>query len=200
MQTDRGPAGTATPVIEPVEEATAGECRRLRIVAEVADARAWGAAADRLLACGRRRWRDRTDIADHPALRRWAGVQESRHGLEHPCLRTVFDAISADAEIAFGDPYADFAAAVMLLSSCPAEAIAQPVGEPRTVCFSVYAFREDDLPLAEDLITTTVRSCGIVVARRCTTVRRASAPRHALPLVDHPLPEPLVSGSTTAPR
>lgn len=191
-------SGPAIPAIDPVDIAAVGECRCLRIVARIADVRVWESAAARLLDCGCRRWRGRPDIADQPALRRWVSIQRTQVFPEQPCLRTLFSAVAADREIGSGDACVDFAAAVMLLSSCPAEAIAQPVGKSRTVRFSVYAYREDDLPLADDLITTTVRACGVVLARRCAVLRRAPAQRPEPPLVDHPLPEPFVVGGTAA--
>ncbi|MFJ2836656.1 MULTISPECIES: hypothetical protein [Nocardia] len=203
MQTYRPAAGAVVPAIEPIDTPeVAQECRRLRVVARIDDAALWQAAATRLLECGRRRWRTRTDIADQPAVRRWSRIQDLQEIPERPSLPALFAAVAAGAEIAAGDPYADFAAAIMLLASCPAEVVLQsdPRTEPRAVRFSVFAQREDDLPLAEDLITTTLRSCGAVLARRCTVLRRGPSIRPPAPLVDHPLPELLVLGSGTAAR
>ncbi|WP_336083667.1 hypothetical protein [Nocardia sp. SSK8] len=200
MQTHRHAALPAAPLIDPVSP-DADECRRLRIVARIDDASRWDTTATRLLGSGLRRWRDRPDIADHPALCRWSRIQDSQQMLEPPCLRTVFAALAIGEELASGDACADFATAVMLLAGCPAEAIVQsdPLGAARTIRFSVYAFREDDLPLAEDLITTTVGACGAVLARRCAVLRPVSRPA-ATALVDHPLPEPMVLRTGTAAR
>ncbi|MGS2804872.1 hypothetical protein [Nocardia sp. MW-W600-9] len=203
MQTYRPTAGAVVPAIEPIGTPDAtGECRRLRIVARIDDAAVWQAAATRLLECGRRRWRTRTDIADQPAVRRWSRIQDGQEVPEQPSLPALFAAVAAGVEIGSGDPYADFAAAIMLLASCPAEVILQsdPRTDPRAVRFSVFACREDDLPLAEDLITTAVRSCGVVLARRCSVLRRGPSVRPPAPIVDHPLPELLVVGSGTAAR
>ncbi|MGY0499861.1 hypothetical protein ACWZHB_15350 [Nocardia sp. FBN12] len=192
MQTYR-PA--AKPPIEP-PPAAVDECRRLRIVASIEAPHLWDSTAARLLACARRRWQDRPDIADHPALRRWSQIQDSQLRPEQPCLRTLFAAFASGSLIG-GDPCADLAAAIMLLSSCPAEAVLQadPRNDQHTVRFTVYAYREDDLPLAEDLITTAVHSCGTLLARRCTTIAPAV---RSTPLVDHPVPDLLVLGSTAA--
>lgn len=191
MQTQRQ---AAKPLIEPSPPAgAADECRRLRIVARIDTPHLWDSTATRLLGCARRRWQGRPDIADHPPLRRWSQIQDSQLRPEQPCLRTLFAAFASDSLVS-GDPCADLAAAIMLLSSCPAEAVQQ--ADPRTVRFSVYAYREDDLPLAEDLITTAVHACGTVLARRCTVVHPPV--RSSAPLVDHPTPELLVLGSTAA--
>ncbi|MFC9659076.1 hypothetical protein ACFVJ5_02470 [Nocardia sp. NPDC127606] len=191
MQTHRqAPA----PLIEPPVATAADECRLLRIVARIEAPHVWDSTAARLLDCARRRWQGRPDIADHPALRRWSQIQDSQQRPEQPCLRTLFAAF-ASGSLVGGDPCADLAAAIMLLSSCPAEAVQQadPNSDRRTVRFSVYAYREDDLPLAEDLITTTVQACGTVLARRCTIMRPPA--RSTAPLVDHPTPDLLVLGS-----
>ncbi|MFE6921553.1 hypothetical protein ACFVAV_10950 [Nocardia sp. NPDC057663] len=200
MQTHRPAAGPAVPAIDPLRTSDIDECRRLRIVARIDDPVVWHSAAARLLDCGRRRWHARHDIADHPALRRWSCIQDSQRLPEQPCLRTLFAAVAAGQEIGVGDPCADFATAVMLLSSCPAAVVRQsdPMNDPRAVCFSVYAYREDDLPLAEDLITTTIHACGAVLARRCTVLRRGAAVGPVTPVVDHPLPELLVLGGSAA--
>lgn len=197
MQT-HGHAGRPTPpAIDPAPPTAADECRRLRIVAQIEDPVIWDRTAARLLDSGCRRWRSRPDIAEHPALLRWTRIQQSRQLLEQPCLRTVFAAVAAGHELADGDPCTGFAAAIMLLSSCPTEAVLQSPHDPRTVRLSVYAYREDDLPLAEDLITTTVRTCGAVLVRRCAVLRPASAST-ATSVLDRPRPEPLVLGSTAA--
>ncbi|MFE1592497.1 hypothetical protein [Nocardia sp. NPDC058705] len=191
MQTHRHPA---EPLIEPPEAAAAAdECRRLRIVARIEAPQLWDSTAARLLDCARRRWQGRPDIADHPALRRWSRIQDSQQRPQQPCLRTLF-AACASGSLVGGDPCADLAAAIMLLSSCPAEAVRQ--ADPGTVRFSVYAYREDDLPLAEDLIVTTIRACGTLLARRCTVLRPPV--RSAAPLVEHPTPDLFVLGSTAA--
>lgn len=199
MQTHR-PTGSAVPAIDPIHTPDVDECRRLRIVARIDDSAVWHSAAARLLDCGRRRWHARPDIADHPALCRWSRIQDAQQVPEQPCLRTLFAAVAAGQEIGTGDPYADFATAVILLSSCPAAVICQsdPMNDPRAVRFSVYGYREDDLPLAEDLITTTIHACGAVLARRCTVLRRGAPVGPATPLVDHPLPELLVVGGSAA--
>ncbi|WP_278264491.1 hypothetical protein [Nocardia sp. AG03] len=200
MQTHRHAALPAAPLIDPVAPDGA-RCRRLRIVARIDDTPRWETTAARLLGSGLRRWRDRPDIADHPALCRWSRIQDTQQMLEPPCLRTVFTALAIGEELASGDACADFATAIMLLSSCPAEAIVQadPLGAARTLRFSVYAFREDDLPLAEDLITTTVAACGTVLARRCAVLAPAATPRPA-PVSAPAVPEPLVIGTGTAAR
>ncbi|MGW6424590.1 hypothetical protein ACWF82_18110 [Nocardia sp. NPDC055053] len=199
MQTHR-PTGSAVPAIDPIHPPDVDECRRLRIVARIDDPAVWHSAAARLLDCGRRRWHARPDIADHPALCRWSRIQDAQELPEQPCLRTLFAAVAAGQEIEAGDPYADFATAVMLLSSCPAAVLCQsdPMNAPRAVRFSVYGYREDDLPLAEDLITTTIHACGAVLARRCTVLRSGASVRPSAPVVDHPLPELLVVGGTAA--
>ncbi|MFD4431807.1 hypothetical protein [Nocardia sp. NPDC058497] len=199
MQTHR-PTGSAVPAIDPIHPPDVDECRRLRIVARIDDPVVWHSAAARLLDRGRRRWHARSDIADHPALCRWSRIQDAQEVPEQPCLRTLFAAVAAGQEIEVGDPYADFATAVMLLSSCPAAALCQsdPMNDPRAVHFSVYGYREDDLPLAEDLITTTIHACGAVLARRCTVMSRGASVRPSPPVVDHPLPELLVLGGTAA--
>ncbi|APE34436.1 hypothetical protein BOX37_11235 [Nocardia mangyaensis] len=198
MQTQGHAAGPTPPAIEPVAPG-ADECRRLRIVAQIDDPHAWDLTAARLLASGRRRWRARPDIADHPALLRWTRIQQSQEIPVQPCLRTTFAAVAAGRAIGDGDPCTGFAAAIMLLSSCPTEAILQSdtPNDPRVVRFSVYAYREDDLPLAEDLITTTIRTCGTVLVRRCTVLRRRPA-TPATPLLGQPVPELFVLGSTAA--
>ncbi|MFD4355316.1 hypothetical protein ACFWPX_22360 [Nocardia sp. NPDC058518] len=190
MQTHRQ---AATPLIEPPVIA-ADECRRLRIVARIEAPHLWDSTAARLLDCARRRWQGRPDIADHPALRRWSQIQDSQQRPEQPCLRTLFAAF-ASGSLVGGDPCADLAAAVMLLASCPAEAVQQadPLNNQYTVRFSVYAYREDDLPLAEDLITTTIHACGTLLARRCTIMHPPA--RSTAPLVDHPTPDVLVLGN-----
>ncbi len=192
MQTHRQ---AAKPLIEPPTAAD-GECRRLRIVARIEAPHLWDATAARLLDCARRRWEGRPDMADHPALRRWSQIQDSQLRPEQPCLRTLFAAL-ASGSLVGGDPCADLVAAIMLLSSCPTEAVQQadPLNDQHTVRFSVYAYREDDLPLAEDLITTAVHACGTVLARRCTVIAPAV---RSTPLVDHPVPDLLVLGSTAA--
>ncbi|MFE3543263.1 hypothetical protein ACFXK0_09845 [Nocardia sp. NPDC059177] len=201
MQTHRYAALPAAPLIDPVSPDT-DECRRLRIVARIDDTHRWDLTAARLLDSGHRRWRGRPDIADHPALQRWARLQETQELLEPPCLRAVFAAIASGRELTTGDPCADFAGAIMLLSSCPAEAILQtdPLGEPHTVRFSVYAYRDDDLPLAEALITTTIQTCGAVLARRCAVLHPATAVRPPAPTVDRPVPDVLVLRTGTAAR
>jgi hypothetical protein len=186
MQTHRQ---AAAPLIEPPVATAADECRLLRIVARIEAPPVWDSTAARLLDCARRRWQGRPDIADHPALRRWSQIQDSQQRPEQPCLRTLFAAFAAGSLVG-GDPCANLAAAIMLLASCPAEAVLQ--ADPHTVRFSVYAYREDDLPLAEDLITTTVHACGTVLARRCTIMRPAA--RTTAPLVDHPTPDLFVLG------
>ncbi|MEV6217733.1 hypothetical protein [Nocardia sp. NPDC051833] len=203
MQTYRPTGGAVVPAIEPISTPdVVEECRRLRIVARIDDAVVWQAAATRLLECGRRRWRTRTDIADQPAVRRWSRIESAGEVPDRPSLPALFAAVAAGAEIGAADPYAEFAAAIMLLASCPAEVVLQsdPRHDPRAVRFSVFACREDDLPLAEDLITTTILSCGAVLARRCSVLRRGPAVRPSAPIVDHPLPELLVLGSSTAAR
>ncbi|WP_280344088.1 hypothetical protein [Nocardia neocaledoniensis] len=199
MQTQRPAIGPAVPTIEPFLAPGVDDCRRLRVVARIDDPARWRAIADRLLAAGTRRWADRSDIADHPALRRWSRFEQGREIPERPCLRRIFAMMAAGEDPATGEPCRDFAAAVMLLSSCPAEAIAQDgPADAGTVRFSVYACREDDLPLAEALISTTVRACGVVVARHRTVVRRGPAPRPSIPVLDRPLPELLVLGGSAA--
>ncbi|MFC8382980.1 hypothetical protein [Nocardia sp. NPDC056952] len=190
MQTHRQ---AAAPLIEPPVTTAADECRLLRIVARIEAPHVWDSTSARLLDCARRRWQGRPDIADHPALRRWSQIQDSQQRPEQPCLRTLFAAF-ASGSLVGGDPCADLAAAIMLLSSCPAEAVQQadPRNEQHTVRFSVYAYRDDDLPLAEDLITTTVHACGTVLARRCTIMRPPV--RSTAPLVDHPTPDLRVLG------
>ncbi|WP_410872460.1 hypothetical protein [Nocardia sp. A7] len=194
MQTHRQPA---KPLIDPPPLGAADECRRLRIVARIEAPDLWDATAARLLDCARRRWQGRSDIADHPALRRWSQIQDSQQRPQQPCLRTLFAAFSSGSLVC-GDPCADLAAAIMLLSSCPAEAVRQadPRNDQLTVRFSVYAYREDDLPLAEDLITTAVRACGTLLARRSTIMHPPA--RTTAPLVEHPTPALLVLGSTAA--
>lgn len=194
MQTHRQPA---KPPIDPPRAGAADECRRLRIVARIEEPQLWDATAARLLDCARRRWQGRSDIADHPALRRWSQIQDSQQRPQQPCLRTLFAAF-ASGSLVGGDSCADLAAAVMLLSSCPAEAVRQadPLNDQHTVRFSVYAYREDDLPLAEDLITIAVRACGTVLARRCTRMHPPA--RSTAPLVDQSAPSLLVFGSTAA--
>ncbi|WKG07203.1 hypothetical protein QX204_19015 [Nocardia sp. PE-7] len=191
MQTQRH---AAAPLIEPPAAPAAGECRRLRIVARIESPDLWDSTAARLLECARRRWQGRPDIADHPALRRWSQIQDSQQRPEQPCLRTLFAAF-ASGSLVGGDPCADLVAAVMLLSSCPAEAVQQPdpLGDQHTVRFSVYAYREDDLPLAEDMIITAVKTCGTLLAHRCTIMRPPA--RSTAPLVDHPTPDRLVLGN-----
>ncbi|MFD3743575.1 hypothetical protein [Nocardia sp. NPDC058633] len=194
MQTHRHAAApTIEPPVEPSVTPAADRCRRLRIVARIEAPHLWDSTTARLLDCARRRWQGRADIADHPALRRWSQIQDSQQRPEQPCLRTLFAAF-ASGSLVGGDPCADLAAAIMLLSSCPAEAVRQadPLNGQLTVRFSVYAYREDDLPLAEDLITTTVRACGTLLARRCTTMRAPA--RSSAVLVDHPTPELLILG------
>ncbi|MEU4320369.1 hypothetical protein ACFV24_19070 [Nocardia fluminea] len=194
MQTHRQ---ATPPLIEPPVATAADECNLLRIVARIEAPHVWDSTAARLLDCARRRWQGRPDIADHPALRRWSQIQDSQQRPEQPCLRTLFAAF-ASGSLVGGDACADLAAAIMLLASCPAEAVRQPDphNDQHTVRFSVYAYREDDLPLAEDLILTTVHACGTVLARRCTIMRPAA--RTAAPLVDHPTPDLFVLGSTAA--
>ncbi|MGW6119194.1 hypothetical protein ACWFRF_09125 [Nocardia sp. NPDC055165] len=193
MQTHRQ---ATAPLIEPPVATAADECRLLRIVARIEAPHVWDSTSARLLDCARRRWQGRADIADHPALRRWSQIQDSQQRPEQPCLRTLFAAFAAGSLVG-GDPCADLAAAIMLLSSCPAEAVQQadPNSECRTVRFSVYAYREDDLPLAEDLITTTVHACGTVLARRCTIMRPPARSTAPSPSVDYPAPNLLVLGS-----
>ncbi|MEV0079072.1 hypothetical protein AB0H58_21945 [Nocardia neocaledoniensis] len=200
MQTQRPAVGPAVPTIEPFLAPGADDCRRLRVVARIDDFARWRATADRLLAAGVRRWAGRADIADHPALCRWSRIERAEEIPERPCLRSIFARVAAaGGNLATRDPFEDFAAAVMLLSSCPAEAIPQEgPAEAGTVRFSVYACREDDLPLAEALISTSVRVCGVVVAHHRTVVRRGPAPRPATPLLDRPLPELLVFGGSAA--
>ncbi|MFD6222607.1 hypothetical protein [Nocardia asteroides] len=200
MQTHRPVAGATIPAIEPILTPHGDDCRRLRVVARIDDPAVWHTAVGRLLAGGLRRWHARADIADHPALRRWSRLQDDRPVPERPSLRAVFEAVAAGAELATGDPCADLATAIMLLSSCPTEVVLQadPMNDPRAVRFSVYAYRDDDLPLAEALITTTVEACGALLARRCTVLREGPTVRPAVPIVDHPLPELLVLGSTAA--
>lgn len=190
MQTHRQ---AAAPLIESPVVTAADECRLLRIVARIEAPHRWDSTAARLFDCARRRWQGRPDITDHPALRRWSQIQDSQQRPEQPCLRTFFAAFAAGSLVG-GEPCADLAAAIMLLSSCPAEAVRQadPHNDRHTVRFSVYAYREDDLPLAEDLITTTVRACGTVLARRCTIIRPPT--RSTAPLVDHPTPDLFVRG------
>lgn len=201
MQTHRHAALPAAPLIDPIAPGD-GECLRLRIVARIDDDGRWASTATRLLGSGLRRWRDRPDIAEHPALCRWSRIQDAQQMLEPPCLRTVFAALAIGEELASGDACADFATAIMLLSSCPAEAIVQsdPLGAARTIRFSVYAFRDDDLPLAEDLITTSLQTCGVVLARRCAVLPAAATPRPAPPVSAAPLPEAMVIGTGTAAR
>ncbi|MFD3508146.1 hypothetical protein [Nocardia sp. NPDC058666] len=188
MQTHR-PA--ATPLIEaPVSTAVVDECRRLRIVARIETPHVWDATATRLLDCARRRWQGRPDIEQHPALCRWSRIQDAQQRPEQPCLRTLFAALASGTLIG-GDPCADLAAAIMLLSSCPAEAVRQ--SDQDTVRFSVYAYRDDDLPLAEDLITTTITACGTVLARRCTTLHPPQ--RLTTTAVDATAPDLLVLNS-----
>ncbi|MFC6012108.1 hypothetical protein [Nocardia lasii] len=194
MQTYRP---VATPPIDPPVPTAADDCRLLRIVALIETPHLLDSTAARLLGCARRRWQGRPDIADHPALCRWSAIQDAQRRPEQPCLRTLFAALAAGSLVE-GDACADLAAAIMLLSSCPTEAVAQadPHSEQRTVRFSVYAYREDDLPLAEDLITTTIRACGTVLARRSSILHPAYRP--ATPLLDRPAPDLLVLGSTAA--
>ncbi|MFC4128699.1 hypothetical protein [Nocardia rhizosphaerae] len=201
MQTHRPAFGAGIPVVEPMPGAD--EYRHLRIVALIDEPGAWHAATARLFACGRRRWRARTDVTGHPGLYRWAQYRGADPEIpEQVCLRAMCTSIAAGREIAARDPLHDFAAAITLLSGCPAGAVARSgaMTDPVAVRFSVYGFRDDDLPLAEDLITTTIDTCGAVVARRCAVVRRAPVPAQARPAADRAQPRPdlLVLGATAA--
>ncbi|GGK37960.1 hypothetical protein [Nocardia camponoti] len=177
------------------------QCLCLRVVGHIDDHRIWSNTVSRLLDCAHRRWHDRDDVADHPALQRWSRVQAANPSPDQPSLRAVFALPAAGQRIDTGDALADFATAIMLLSSCPATATpcADTQQPPESIDFAVYAYRDDDLPLAETLITTSLAACGIVLARTCVAVLPSRRVPAAMPAAE-PVPayERLRAGSPAA--